>query len=91
MIWTGVSLTVGEEVVSFMMTTGSVKEEDISGLEGRIRDRITGQKVAGRRFKGPVVDEWADISKWQVEENERLEAAKVAKYKVGVVMQASLV
>ena len=73
---------IGEEVVSFMMTTGSVKEDDISGLEGRIRDRIMGQKVAGRRFKGPVVDEWADISKWQVEENERIEAEKLARYKV---------
>jgi hypothetical protein len=46
---------IGEEVVSFMMTTGSVKEDDISGLESRIRDRILGQKVAGRRFKGPTV------------------------------------
>jgi hypothetical protein len=41
------------------MTTGSVKEEDISMLEGRIRDRILGQKAAGRRYKGPVFDEWA--------------------------------
>jgi uncharacterized protein YPO0396 len=73
---------IGEEVVSFMMTTGSVKEEDIAGLEGRIRDRMLGQKAAGRRFKGPVVDEWADISKWQVEENERVAAEKMSRYKV---------
>lgn len=82
---------IGEEVVSFMMTTGSVKEDDISGLEGRIRDRVLGQKVAGRRFKGPVVDEWADISKWQVEENERIEAEKIARYKVSqVTLKAQL-
>lgn len=78
----GVQDIIGEEVVSFMTVTGSVKEEDISALEGRIRDRILGQKPAGRRFKGPTVDEWADISKWQVEENERLEQAKIAKYKL---------
>ena len=76
-----ITAIVREEVDGFMNNTGSVKESEIAALERRIKDRITGGKVAGRRFGAPVVDEWAEISKWQAKENDRVQAEKLASYK----------
>ena len=62
-----------------MSLTGSVKDSDIESLEGRIRDRVLGAKSAARRYKGPVNDEWAEISAFVAEEGVRLEAEKKAQ------------
>jgi hypothetical protein len=76
-----ITAIVHEEVEAFMNNTGSVKETEIAALERRIKDRITGGKVAGRRFGAPVVDEWAEISRWQAKENDRIQSEKIANYK----------
>ena len=69
---------IADEVAGFMSLTGSVKDSDIESLEGRIRDRVLGAKSAARRYKGPVNDEWAEISAFVAEEGVRLEAEKKA-------------
>ena len=70
---------IADEVAGFMSLTGSVKDSDIESLEGRIRDRVLGAKSAARRYKGPVNDEWAEISAFVAEEGLRLESEKKAK------------
>ena len=70
---------IADEVAGFMSLTGSVKDSDIESLEGRIRDRVLGAKSAARRYKGPVNDEWAEISAFVAEEGLRLESEKKAQ------------
>ena len=73
---------IGEEVVAFMMHSGSVKPAEIAALEGRIRDRVLGQRASGRRFDpNGIKDEWAEISKFLAREGERVEAEKTATRK----------
>ena len=74
-----VAAIIADEVAGFMSLTGSVKDSDIASLEGRIRDRVLGAKSAARRYKGPVNDEWAEISAFVAEEGVRLEAEKKTK------------
>ena len=73
---------IGEEVVAFMMQSGSVRETEIAALEARIKDRVLGQRAAGRRFDpNGVKDEWAEISKFKAMEGVRIEAERLAKKK----------
>mmetsp|Transcript_15599 Transcript_15599/g.21562 ORF Transcript_15599/g.21562 Transcript_15599/m.21562 type:complete len:492 (-) Transcript_15599:176-1651(-) len=61
---------IGQEVVAFMNTGGSLKADDISGLEDRIRMKLAGG--TGNTLKAilrkKTKDEWAMLAKFEQEQ-----------------------
>jgi len=77
---------IGQEVVAFMTSNGSMKAEDISALEDRIRNKLSGgtgtpTMAVLRKKEG---DEWAMLAKFEekqavIEELRKKEAVKEQK------------
>jgi len=77
---------IGKEVVAFMASNGSMKAEDISGLEERIRNKLAGGTgtVPAALLRKKENDEWAMLAKFEekqavIEELRRKEAIKENK------------
>jgi len=62
---------IGSEVVGFMQAGGSVKDEDISALEDRIRSKLAGgtAKPLKAMARKKESDEWAMLAKFESDQN----------------------
>lgn len=75
---------IAKEVTEFMLTAGSVREEDLSHLEDKIRARLTGETpnrntLASLKRAQQQGDEWAKIYALHIKEGRELdEKAKQA-------------
>mmetsp|Transcript_5847 Transcript_5847/g.20384 ORF Transcript_5847/g.20384 Transcript_5847/m.20384 type:complete len:453 (-) Transcript_5847:1341-2699(-) len=63
---------IGTEVVNFMAINGSVNEEDIHTLEEKIRCKLLGVPQRSS-LRLAIKDEWAEITKWEAEQNAKEE------------------
>jgi len=75
---------IGNEVVGFMMSGGSVRDEDINALEERIRQKLSGGTAKPLRamVRKKENDEWSLLAKYESEQNILDELKKKEKSEV---------